>query len=54
MTFNVEPAIYINGELGVRHCDMVAVTESGMKLLTPFHATLNELLVNPVATLKAG
>ena len=54
MTFNVEPAIYIDGELGVRHCDMVAVTESGMELLTPFHATLNELLVNPVATLKAG
>ncbi len=54
MTFNVEPAIYIDGELGVRHCDMVAVAESGMELLTPFHATLNELLVNPVATLKAG
>jgi len=54
MTFNVEPAIYIDGELGVRHCDMVAVTESGMELLTPFHATLNELLVNPVMTLKAG
>ncbi len=54
MTFNVEPAIYIEGELGVRHCDMVAVTESGMELLTPFHATLNELLVSPVATLKAG
>jgi len=54
MTFNVEPAIYIDGELGVRHCDMVAVTESGMELLTPFHATLNELLVNPVLTLKAG
>ncbi len=54
MTCNVEPAIYINGELGVRHCDMIAVTESGMELLTPFHATLNELLVNPVATLKAG
>jgi Xaa-Pro aminopeptidase len=54
MTFNVEPAIYIDGELGVRHCDMVAVTESGMELLTPFHATLTELLVNPVATLKAG
>jgi Xaa-Pro dipeptidase len=54
MTFNVEPAIYIDGELGVRHCDMVAVTESGMELLTPFHATLNELLVNPVTALKVG
>ncbi|HLH09990.1 MAG TPA: Xaa-Pro peptidase family protein [Terriglobales bacterium] len=54
MTFNVEPAIYIENELGVRHCDMVAVTEHGMDLLTPFHATLNELLVNPVASLKAG
>jgi Xaa-Pro dipeptidase len=54
MTFNVEPAIYIDNELGVRHGDMVAVTESGMELLTPFHATLKELLVSPVATLKAG
>jgi Xaa-Pro aminopeptidase len=37
MVFNVEPAIYIDGYGGARHCDMVAVTETGAELLTPFH-----------------
>jgi len=36
MTFNIEPAVYIHGYGGVRHCDMVAVTETGMELLTDF------------------
>lgn len=36
MTFNIEPAVYIDGYGGARHCDMVAVTETGMELLTPF------------------
>lgn len=36
MVFNIEPGIYIKGECGMRHCDMVAVTESGAELLTPF------------------
>jgi Xaa-Pro dipeptidase len=36
MTFNIEPAVYLEGYGGARHCDMVAVTESGMKLLTDF------------------
>ena len=36
MTFNIEPAVYIEGLGGVRHCDMVAVTETGMELLTDF------------------
>jgi len=36
MTFNIEPAVYIDGFGGARHCDMVAVTESGMELLTDF------------------
>jgi Xaa-Pro aminopeptidase len=36
MTFNVEPAIYIKGYGGMRHCDVVAVTSSGVEVLTPF------------------
>jgi Xaa-Pro aminopeptidase len=48
MVFNVEPAIYLERLGGLRHCDMVAVTDDGMELLTPFHGTLAEL------TLDAG
>jgi Xaa-Pro aminopeptidase len=36
MTFNVEPAIYIDGYGGMRRCDMVAVTETGAEVLTDF------------------
>jgi Xaa-Pro aminopeptidase len=36
MTFNIEPAIYIDGYGGMRHCDMVAVTETGAEVLTDF------------------
>jgi Xaa-Pro aminopeptidase len=36
MVFNVEPAIYIDGYGGMRHCDMVLVTADGHELLTPF------------------
>jgi len=36
MTFNIEPAVYIQGYGGARHCDMVAVSETGMELLTDF------------------
>jgi Xaa-Pro aminopeptidase len=36
MTFNVEPAIYIDGYGGMRHCDVVAVTSSGAEVLTQF------------------
>jgi Xaa-Pro dipeptidase len=38
MVFNVEPAIYIDGFAGLRHCDMVAVTPSGAELLTDFQS----------------
>jgi Xaa-Pro dipeptidase len=47
MTFNIEPGIYIQGLGGLRHCDMVALTESGPKLLTPFQCNLAELLIEP-------
>jgi Xaa-Pro aminopeptidase len=36
MTFNVEPAAYFEGYGGMRHCDVVAVTEAGVELLTNF------------------
>jgi Xaa-Pro aminopeptidase len=43
MIFNIEPAIYIENYGGMRHCDMVVVTESGAELLTPFQARIDEL-----------
>ena len=35
MVCNVEPAIYIDGFGGIRHCDVVAVTAHGAEVLTP-------------------
>lgn len=45
MVFNIEPAIYIDGCAGLRHCDMVAVTEKGVEVLTPFQSTVEELII---------
>ena len=45
MVFNVEPAIYIQGYGGVRHCDMVAVTGTGCELLTDFQSHIESLAV---------
>jgi Xaa-Pro aminopeptidase len=36
MTFNVEPAIYIDNYSGMRHCDVVAVTADGAQVMTKF------------------
>ena len=36
MTFNVEPAAYFDGYGGMRHCDVVAVTDDGVEVLTDF------------------
>jgi len=36
MTFNIEPAIYIEGVGGMRHCDVVACTDTGALVLTEF------------------
>lgn len=45
MVFNLEPAVYVEGFGGIRHCDMVAVTATGAELLTPFHPGLDELVI---------
>jgi Xaa-Pro aminopeptidase len=44
MVFNVEPAVYIDNYGGVRHCDMVTVTDSGYELLTPFQNAAEKLV----------
>ena len=43
MVFNIEPAIYLEGFGGVRHCDMVAVHSSGAELLTSFHSGIEQV-----------
>lgn len=45
MTFNVEPAIYIAGFGGLRHCDVVTVRENGPDVLTPFQAAIDQLIM---------
>jgi Xaa-Pro aminopeptidase len=53
MVFNVEPAIYVDELGGVRQCDMVAVTEHGYELLTPFQSSLHDLVLS-TARIKAA
>ena len=36
MTFNIEPAIYFEGDSGMRHCDVIACNETGAEVLTDF------------------
>jgi Xaa-Pro dipeptidase len=36
MTFNLEPAAYFEGYGGMRHCDLVAVTKDGARVMTKF------------------
>lgn len=45
MVFNIEPAAYFPGEFGMRHCTMVAVTGGGHELLTPFHSSMDDLIL---------
>jgi Xaa-Pro aminopeptidase len=45
MVFNVEPGIYLEGQDGMRHCDVVLVTEQGAKVLTPFYCDSTELIL---------
>ena len=43
--FNDEPAIYVEGYGGMRHCDVVAVTEAGAEVLTPFQTGVEQLTI---------
>jgi Xaa-Pro aminopeptidase len=52
MVFNLEPAVYIEGWGGVRHCDMVAFTESGVEVLTPFQSRVEDLIIDPQQGLR--
>jgi Xaa-Pro aminopeptidase len=45
MTFNIEPAIYIQGYGGIRHCDVVTLGRDGPEVLTPFQAALEDLIL---------
>jgi Xaa-Pro aminopeptidase len=45
MVCNIEPAVYLAGWGGVRHCDMLAITADGAELLTPFQASVEELVL---------
>ncbi|MGH7872219.1 MAG: M24 family metallopeptidase [Candidatus Binatia bacterium] len=46
MVFNVEPAIYVDGYGGLRHCDVVAVTKTGAELLTNFQCRPEDLVLS--------
>jgi Xaa-Pro dipeptidase len=45
MAFNVEPAVYIEGVSGLRHCDVVTVMSAGAQVLSPFHSGLDDLII---------
>ncbi len=45
MTFNIEPAIYIKGYGGLRHCDVVTVGDKGAEVLTPFQVGMEAMAV---------
>ncbi len=45
MVFNVEPAAYIDGVGGFRHCDVVVVSGAGAEVLTPFQCSAEETIV---------
>jgi Xaa-Pro aminopeptidase len=36
MTFNLEPAAYFDDYGGMRHCDLIAVTEDGARVMSDF------------------
>jgi Xaa-Pro aminopeptidase len=53
MVFNVEPAIYLEGYGGIRHCDVVVVTQKGAEILTPFQSRIEDLVL-PERSLSAA
>jgi Xaa-Pro aminopeptidase len=48
MVFNLAPAVYVEGYGGLRHCDVVTVTASGVEVLTPFQASTTSLLLEKI------
>ena len=47
MVFNIEPAAYLDGFGGARHCDMVTVTPRGAEVLSPCHCVFEDLICDP-------
>ena len=45
MVFNLEPALYFEGYGGLRHCDVIAVTEGGAEVLTNFQSKISQLVI---------
>lgn len=54
MVFNVEPAVYVDGYGGVRHCDMVAVTATGYELLSDFQSDDSSLTLSCAENRQTG
>lgn len=54
MVFNVEPALYIDGYGGLRHCDVVAVTATGFEVLTPFQTSVEDLQIDLGASVSVA
>jgi Xaa-Pro aminopeptidase len=46
MVFSVEPGLYVPGLGGFRHSDTVALTETGIEVLTPYPRALDALIVD--------
>src|SRR5581483_1487525 len=46
MVFNIEPAIYVEGFGGIRHCDVIAVNSKEAKVLTPFQSSIGDLVLD--------
>ena len=53
-TFNIEPSIYIRDFGGIRHCDVVTVTANGPEVLTPFHDTVEQLIISVTESVKGS
>jgi Xaa-Pro aminopeptidase len=51
MVFNIEPAAYV-ADYGMRHCDMVAVTDTGAELLSDFQSRPEELHLTSSARIR--
>jgi Xaa-Pro aminopeptidase len=46
MVLKLEPGVYLENYGGIRKADMVAITEDGAEVLTPFHWVLGDLQLN--------